>query len=120
MDVMVKVLLLQALLVVPVFFLLWIVLQKELLSVALEKFAELRLAPGQDQVDQVNIVTASRLSLRQKESWTQAVRQRFGSVPVNFLENRELGGGVILQAGAVVLDHSLALWFRRLQGREEA
>lgn len=119
MDIMVRVLLLQALLVVPVFFLLWFLLQKELLSAALEKFSGQRPASGQDQVDHVDIVSASRLSLRQKEAWTVAVRQRFGNVPVNFFQNKELGAGVILQAGALVLDHSLALWLRRLQGREK-
>lgn len=117
-DIVFKLIVLQAVLIIPVFFLLCFFLQKELLCVAFEKFLELKLAPGQNQVDCVDVVSASRLSDRDRHSWTAAVRQRFGNVPVNFLQNRELGGGIVLRAGSLFFDHSLSFWFRRLQGGE--
>jgi len=95
----------QCVLVGIVIFVLKRLLDKELVQAALEGFESCK-APS--DIKEIDVFSASRISDELK-SHLESVRQcRFVQANLNFKENADLRGGLIIALGDIVLDFSLA------------
>jgi len=80
-------------------------LNKELIKAAFEKLESCKIP---SDIKEISVFSASTIS-DEFISHLESIRQRrFNQANVNFLQNAELKGGIVIAAGDLLLDFSLA------------
>jgi len=105
MSTLVLVLLGQVIFAVVVLCVLKKLLDRELMSSALEKFESCSLPP---EISEICVYSASPVSDEFKSRLESVRKRKFAQASLKLLENAELKGGVVIAAGELVLDFSLA------------
>ncbi|MBF0571346.1 MAG: F0F1 ATP synthase subunit delta [Candidatus Omnitrophica bacterium] len=99
----------QCVFAVIVIFVLKKLLDKELMSVALEKFESCKIS---SDIKEINVYSASAISNEVKNHFESVRQRKMPQANLNFRENADLKGGLVIVAGDLLLDFSL---FSRLQ-----
>jgi F0F1-type ATP synthase delta subunit len=95
----------QCVFALVVIFVLKGLLDKELMSAALEKFESCKNAPD---IKEITVLSASRVSDEFKSCLESVRRRKFNQAQLNFKENNELKGGIVIAVGDLLLDFSLS------------
>ena len=94
----------QCVFVFVVIFVLKIILDKELINAALEKFES---APSSEDLKEILVYSAVNLSDEIKSRLEIVRRRKFVGANFNFLQNAELKGGIVISMNDTLLDFSL-------------
>jgi len=95
----------QCVFVVAVVFVLKKLLDRELMMAALEKFESCKASL---EIKEISVYSASRISDKYKGQIEMIRQRKFDQAKLDYLENAELKGGVVITLGDLLLDFSLA------------
>lgn len=116
-HIIMKILILQAAVAVLVLFVLKKFLERELLTCALEHLV--RFSPAGEEVDEVVIVTAQKLSADDEFRLRSILKEKFPRGRIVTGEDCALWGGLVVRAGTHVFDFSLWTRIRQLGKRSD-
>jgi len=88
-----------------VIFILKKLLDKELMSAALEQFESCKISPD---VKEIAVYSATSVSDEFKSYLESVRRRKMPQANLNFKENAELKGGIVIAVGDLLLDFSLS------------
>ena len=88
-----------------VIFVLKRLLDKELMKAALEKFESCKTSPD---INEIVVRSASSINDEFKDHLESIRKRKFAQANLNFQEDAELKGGVVIAIGDLLLDFSLA------------
>ncbi len=110
-----KILLLQAMVATVVVLVLWSLLEKELLLNAQERL--LRVDPREAEgLGEVEIFTARQVPMIWQQRLRAVIRDKFPEAEPKFVIRKDILGGVIIQAGKILIDVSLVNKLKQLWG----
>lgn len=113
--ILLKMFLLQAIVAVVVLVVLWFLLEKELVLLAIERLSA--VDPGEDRDEREATVLAARKIPRDLEVRLRAaIKEKFPMAGVTIVISREIVGGVVIQVGKVLVDSSLMSKVRSIWG----
>ncbi|MBF0123138.1 MAG: F0F1 ATP synthase subunit delta [Candidatus Omnitrophica bacterium] len=110
-----KIFLLQVMIAVVVFVVLWIILEKELVLLAIERLVHLDPNETSEQRE-VTILMARAISVKLEKRLLAVVKDKFPEAEVTVIINKDILGGVVVQAGKILIDSSLVNKFKRMWG----
>jgi F0F1-type ATP synthase delta subunit len=95
----------QCVIAVVVIFVLKKLLDKELMMAALERFESCKTSP---EIKEIAVHSASTISDEFKSHFESIKQRKFAQANLNFQENADLKGGVVIAVGDLLLDFSLS------------
>ena len=117
MDVVAKILVLQLFVAAVVVFVLKKMLEKDLLLTALERASGFHPDAAALKAERIVVVSAGKLAPGYRARLVAALKGRCPGVCVDFLENADLKGGIVVEIGGEIWDHSLATRLKHLFGQ---
>ena len=105
--------LLQAMVAVVVLVVLWSLLEKELVLLAIERLIHLDPGEARDERE-VTILAAKAIPFKLENRLRAVVKDRFPKAQITVIINKEILGGVVVQAGKILIDSSLANKLKRM------
>ena len=115
MNMLVKIFFLQMIIAVVVVIVLKVRLERELILQAMERLASLPVAQCAG-VASVTILTAGAISPEFDRLLRKIVKEKFPSAQLEMVVNKAIMGGVVVQAGEVLVDSSLSNRLKHLWG----
>jgi F0F1-type ATP synthase delta subunit len=109
-----KILILQLIVAVAVIFVLKKLLDKELKQAALEHAIVFRPSEAALKVERITIVSAVKLALDYRAKLLAILKEKCPQASIDFLENAALRGGLVVEIGEEVWDHSLETRLKHL------
>ncbi|NTV28539.1 MAG: F0F1 ATP synthase subunit delta [Candidatus Omnitrophica bacterium] len=102
-----KVLILQVLAAIVVGYVLKRLMDRELMLAALERVEMFAPAGVGDEAEKVVIVSAGPMPAEQRARFVAILKDKLPHAEIEFLENADLRGGVVIEIAGEVLDFSL-------------
>ena len=115
--VLIMIVLAQVFVAAVIVVVLWALLKRELLTAALQALLQ---ASPQGDIEEVSVVTAALLSSADEQKLRVVLEGRFAAASVNFIVNPEIRGGLLIQAGDLVLDYCLLTRIKHFFGQKDA
>jgi F0F1-type ATP synthase delta subunit len=94
----------QCVFVAVVVFVLKRLLDKELMMAALEKFESCKVS---SDIKEITVLSASRINDEFRHRLESIRKRKFAGAKLDFRENLELKGGIVIAMGDVLLDFSV-------------
>jgi F0F1-type ATP synthase delta subunit len=113
--ILLKMFFLQAMIAVVVFVVLWILLEKELVALAIEQLTQLDPGDARDERE-VTVLAARQIPVYLENRLRVAIKDKFPKADVAVIINKEILGGVVVQAGQIIVDSSLVNKLKRMWG----
>lgn len=110
-----KMFLLQAMIAIVVLVVLWLLLEKELVTLAIEQLMQLDPGEARDERE-VTILAAKKIPVDFENRLRAVIKDKFPQAQVIVIINKEILGGVVVQAGKVLIDSSLVNKLKRMWG----
>jgi len=104
MPILIYILLGQCVFVMAVVFILKMLLDKELMQSALEKFGSCK---DSHEIKEIVVCSASKISEALKSDLESIRKNKMPQANFNFLEDPSLKGGIVIKIGDTLLDFSL-------------
>ena len=95
---------------------LWGLLKRELVQAAL---AFLEQSAVRTEIVEVAVVTAGGFSFETESRLRALLAAKFPSATVNLVVNNDIRGGLVIQAGDLLLDYSLLTRIKHLLGQKD-
>ncbi|MBF0486089.1 MAG: F0F1 ATP synthase subunit delta [Candidatus Omnitrophica bacterium] len=107
------VIVLQVLIALIVVVVLKLFLDRELLRNALEGLHAFHPL-NNSGISEIVVISAGKVSFDDETRLKSVLKEKFPAAEIVMLQNTSLGGGVIVQCGETIFDHSLAARFREM------
>ena len=117
MDLIVKLLIVQAVVFALIAFVLWELLKKELLNEALRVISGKMPDPA---LGEVVVVSAAAFSSVNEARFRDVIAVRFPNAAVLFATDRALKAGLVIKAGDEIIDMSFLTRVKHLFGQQDA
>ncbi|MBF0386523.1 MAG: F0F1 ATP synthase subunit delta [Candidatus Omnitrophica bacterium] len=115
--ILVKLLLAQGVLAAIILAILWLMLKRELVRAA---WQALEQAPPRKEVRVVSVITCVELSAADELKLRALLQRSFPCAAVAIACNRELRGGMVIQADDTIMDYSLLTRIKHIFGKGDA